>query len=218
MLSHGGVIGASGAAAAGGGGSVTYYFNCDSKTDGQAPGKGSGVLTISSGLSVVTGAVGNALQGTTGWDNFTAPTSGNISASVGTIGFFIHPTANQSGQVLFSAVDSPGSDPDLSLFGISGASGYWFRYKNTAVDLTLASGITYFLELSWDGAANKMAVRLDGGSWSETTGLSGSNPTLATDMSFLTVSGLAGNAWIDQVIIGSSYQQDLYASRTNTSF
>lgn len=192
----------------------TFYFNANSATSGQSPTIGTGTVTIGAGTAAVTGVVGNALEIDSTWGgSLNFPGSGNISATTGTLGFYIY-SANyvQNGSYVSRASMS---SPYFLLE--AGATAQW-RYMSGGVqDLGLTNSTWSFVELSWDYANGRKAYRINGGTWQEVTGLTGSAPTI-NDVVFGSVDGNVTSFRIDQIIITSGYQDDVYSVRDNTSF
>jgi len=193
---------------------VVFYLNCDSNAASVTPTKGTGPVLGCDGFTLTTGAVGSALTANAGYTYINVPVTSNLNLDVGTIGFYVYFTTITIGA---SIIYGDNSSPYFQLFPDS-ATELVFRYKTGIEYITVAAATQYFLELAWDGTAEKMAFRLNGASWVETTGLTGSDPSF-TELDFGSYgSGTHNNLWYDQILISNVYEKDLYAERTQTSF
>lgn len=195
---------------------IVFYLNCDSKTANQSPQKGTGSILYldDSHWSLVTGAVSDAVACSTGYYSFHIPVSDNLNLAIGTIGFFWRAsTITAYAAVMY--ITAPSTSPAWAIW-TNGATEIEFDYKDGSQWYTIAADTTYFIEFAWDGTLNKQSYRVNGGSWTEATGLGGSNPTGST-VYVGYYDGNASNAWWDQIMISDQYQKDLYSVRTSTN-
>lgn len=203
-----------GSGGGGGNATVTMYANAD--TTGTSLQKGTGTITV--GASVTA----SAAQVSNGWDlgkaatsagRMVIPTASNISATIGTMGFYIKNSATAAyGEWIYW------TSTGLNFLSPVNATNYLFKYKGASTaTVSLPTGEWHFVELAWKSSTNNAAIRLDGGTWAEISNASGAEPTGAN----LTVGDITATTRqfsIDQLIISSGYKDDLYALRANTSF
>lgn len=204
-------------AAASGDSQIIFYYNADTKGSAVAPQKGSGTVD-SSALSVTTGVVGNAIQTTDSWQTANIPTLNNISLdSTWTIGFYYKYNAGMVGTV-FSRNEGEGTSPYLYLTTASSPSftfAYLDSYNN--MNFSISPDTWHFVEVSGDNTTGKGAYRIDGGAWTERTGLTG-GAVATTYIVFGNNNGASAISYYDQIIFANTYKKDLYAVRNNTSF
>jgi hypothetical protein len=198
---------------------VTFYFNANSATSGQAPSIGTGTVTIGSSVTAVTGQVGNSLYTSTSrWNNgsINFPSSGNIDFARGAVGFWVNDSTIAADTLIGVGSTDTGTGRWYINNTTGTTSGYRFYYQGSYQSFTIATG-WHFVEISWDDASTSMAYRIDGGSWTEKTDVTGDVPVWTT----IIVGPNGGNpnpTYFDQIIISSNYKADLYAVRNNTSF
>jgi len=216
-----GVIAKSAAAPAGP--NITFYFNCDDNTTGQSPTIGSGTVTIGASVLETSGQVGNALdQNNADFadGSFRFAPSGNISADVGTIGFWCYLNAAPAGGlVLYSIYD------DVQDFAIQftslGAYPLTFYYQNTSIEIVNGdtTGEWQYIEITWSTTDNLIGYRRNGGSWS-TVEMTAAAPTFGATIQLMGSSGYdyTTDMLIDQFLVSDEFEADLYSVRNNTSF
>lgn len=196
---------------------ITAYFNANSATDGQALTKGAGNVTIPGAFTTTTGSVGNAIYANdTSWTTWSFPTSGNISASAGTIGFYFNPIAYEAGSMAFNGTEANGEAVPKFYLMYTGSSWAW-SYRSSYQHITLSQNTVAFVEFAWNNSSNLMSYRINGGSWAEIS-VTGTAVTLDTNLVFARNTTANITATWDQVIISNVYQKDIYAVRTSTSF
>jgi hypothetical protein len=189
---------------------IIFYFNCDSVTSGQTPTKGSGVVTIGTGLTAVTGQVGNGIQRSATGGTVSFPASGNIVASAGTIGFWLYNPTFGTGYRMFSDTTAQFK------LGTQSSQELIFIYNTTTTLYTsaLATSAWTYIEVAWNDASDKVAYRVNGSSWSTKTNTD-SAPSLTT-IYFLAETLTVGTI-VDQIMISNVYQKDLYSVRNSTN-
>lgn len=191
----------------------TFYFSADSATSGQSPTIGSGSVSIDSGTVTTTGVAGNALTCSSAWGgSLYFPASGNLSTTIGTIGFYSYSASYSYGTYL-----SNGSDGTPAFILENQGGGLLWRYMSGAQNITIPTSQFAFVELSWDYANARQAYRINGGSWTEVTGLTGSAPAI-DNVRFGAHDGNSTTITVDQIMVIGEYQADLYSIRNNTSF
>lgn len=198
-----------------GGPTISYYFNANSATTGQSPTVGSGTVTISSGCSAISGAVGNAVYCTGDWEQIEIPVANIISTSVGTLGMYITPSALNG--YLVGINDRYATWPSFVISRNAGILSWQYASSQQTIS-GVSNGVRYFLEIAWDFPNAKMAYRLDGSpsGWAEIS-ITGSQPTSTATVGFGGITG-GMDAAFDQIISSTTYKEDIYAVRNNTSF
>jgi len=207
------ILGVAGSAA-GADPQVLFYFDAESKS--ATPNKGNGVITYGASVAAVSG-IGmqeNSLFFSVGWDWMTVPTS-NIDPTIGTMGFYFRKGNNDPGSYVHNG--TPDTGPYFAFLNAFGTDELSFRYKNSDTTFTVSNNVTVFVELAWNHPGNSLAWRVNGGSWSETTGLSGAAPTIP-NLVIGPNDGSAPPTYFDQLIVANVYKKDLYSVRHKTDF
>lgn len=195
---------------------ILFYFNCNSATTGQSPTKGSGTVAITSGISAVAGPVGNALAIGGNYRSISFPPSGNFNPALGTIGLYINYTTNVANGIILDYDANGDTSPRWYLGGTGTGTDFTLGYKSGWTTVGLSAAL-HFLEFAWDGTLNKFSWRLDGATWTEDTGLTGGNPSITDVCVGCDREGYLTGLTVDQIIVSSIYQKDLYAVRSTTS-
>jgi len=205
---------------------ITFYDAMDSSTTGRAPTKGSGTLTIS-GDTIVPGPPLNSsstacLYGTTnaGFKRVGVTASGNLNYSAGRAGFyFVWDTATNDSSTAFGWLPSGDTTPRFAFRKSNSGNSWAFKYEDVSVSLALTAGTTYYVEVEWDDSKAHgfcAGLRTDGGTFTTsnscTTGPP-SNTTFGLLGDSILNSGHSLNGRMDEVIISSDSQRDLYAIR-----
>lgn len=195
---------------------VLFYYNADTKGSAIVPQKGTGTVD-SAPLTLTTGVVGSALQTTGSWQTMNIPTASNITLSTTwTIGFYYKYGAGFVGTVL--SKNEGETAPYLHL-ATGNAPTFTFGYLDSynSMDINLSADTWYFIEISGDSTSGKAAYRINGGTWSEQTGLT-DGPVTTSYILFGNNNGAPSISYYDQIIFANTYKKDLYSIRNNTSF
>jgi hypothetical protein len=171
---------------------------------------------VGASITVVTGAVGNALYTNAGaGPGRFGISSANVNVNIGTLGFFFNRiTATVGGDRVH--LNFQDTIPRFALMADTNTS-MWWRYKDGSQTLTAAANTIHYLECAWDNTGNRQSYRLNNGSWVEQTGLTGSPPVTGGDLKFGPSGGESSDMWFDQIMISDIYQKDLYAVRNSTN-
>ena len=99
------------------------------------------------------------------------------------------------------------------------APNFTFGYLDaySSININLSADTWHFIEISGDSTSGKAAYRINGGTWSENTGLTGS-PVTTSYILFGNNNGNTSISYYDQIIFANTYKKDLYSIRNNTSF
>jgi len=204
---------------------ITFYDNMDSTTTGRAPTKGSGTWTttanfVVSNPLVITSTNSNYCNTEAGFRYTRIPQSGNLNYSVGRAGFYLSWDTTNFDDVAIGFINSPDTGAKFRVRKTASASTWEFLYSDVAVSTGgLTSGSTNYIEVAWDineAHGYCAEIRINGGNYKTVSGCSAGAPT-GTNFGYL--GDVSGNnaksilGRVDEVIISSDSQRDLYAIR-----
>ncbi len=199
-----------------------FYYTCDWTEGNRAPEIGAGVQIESAGNSqLVTGKVDEALLAIDPASKFQS--AENVNLNQGTLGFWAKKRTITGTTSLPSLFRESGGAYNLRVFwaGDDIANGLGFRFGNTGeqvVPVDVPDGDWFFVECSWNIAAQLSSMRIDGRTWIRhiATGVTAPTPGIHFTIGHHQTQSSDPERYqdtIDQVFITDRVEADIYRYR-----